>query len=340
MRAKVIRQAAIVLTTAVALALWAFAQVDPAKVVGGLLLLVIGAEWLVTGAVALARAMGVSPLVIGLTVVAFGTSAPELAASVRASLAGNGALAVGNVVGSNIANVCLILGFTALLRPVPVESGIVRKDVPIMLVVTALAMLAFLGGRVERWEGALMILGIIVFTVLMFIGGKKEASLRTPDSIEEDKPRPTIRRKSIAIRIVLGLVTLVFGAELLVGGAKGLASAMGVSSTVIGLSVVAFGTSLPELVTSITATFKREADLAVGNILGSNVFNLFCVLGAASLVRGLDVPPETLTRDAWMMLIVSAACLPILGTSHRISRFEGALLFVTYLVYMVVIYIA
>ncbi len=340
MRAKVIRQAAIVLITAVALALWAFAKFDLSMVIGGLLLLVIGAEWLVTGAVALARAMGVSPLVIGLTVVAFGTSAPELAASVRASLDGNGALAVGNVVGSNIANVCLILGFTALLRPVPVESGVVRKDVPIMLVVTALAMLAFLGGRVERYEGALMILGIIVFTALMFIAGKKEASLRTPDSIEEDKPRPTIRRKSIAIRIVLGLVTLVLGAELLVGGAKGLASAMGVSSTVIGLSVVAFGTSLPELVTSITATFKREADLAVGNILGSNVFNLFCVLGTASLVRGLDVPHETLTRDAWMMLIVSAACLPILGTSHRISRFEGALLFVTYLVYMVVIYIA
>ena len=148
-----------------------------------------------------------------------------------------------------------------------------------------------------------------------------------------------VRIRPIALRIIAGLVSLAIGAELLVRGASGLATAWGVSSAVIGLSIVAFGTSLPELVTSITATFKREADLAVGNILGSNVFNLLCVLGVASLVRDLEVPAETMQRDAWMMLVVSAACLPILGTSRRISRFEGALLFVTYVTYVAVIYI-
>ncbi len=340
MRAKVIRQLSIVLTSSAALVLWAFALVDPAMLVGGLLLLVFGAEWLVTGSAALARALGISPLVIGLTVVAFGTSAPELAASVRASAAGEGPLAVGNIVGSNIANVCLILGFTALLRPVPVRSGVVRKDVPIMLLVTVLAMLAFLDGRVQRFEGALLFAGILVFTGFMFVAGKKEAAAMAREVLgEDDDAPPKARAAPMVVRIIVGLISLAIGAELLVRGATGLALAMGVSSAVIGLSVVAFGTSLPELVTTITATFKREADLAVGSILGSNVFNLLCVLGAASLVRGLDVPPETMSRDAWIMLFVSAACLPILGTSHRISRIEGAVLFVTYLVYVVVIFL-
>ncbi len=337
MSVQLFRKGSIAIVAAAAVVLWASDLGDAGRVVGGLLLLVIGSEWLVTGSAALARSLGVSSLVIGLTVVAFGTSAPELAASVRAALEGEGELAVGNVVGSNIANVCLILGFTALLRPVPVESGVVRKDVPIMLVVTALAMLTFWDGTISRIEGGLMFLGIIGFTGAMFFAGRKETSLQLAADPPKSEP-PSIRRGPVALRIIAGLISLVIGAELLVNGATGLATAWGVSSAVIGLSVVAFGTSLPELVTSITATLKRESDLAVGNILGSNVFNLFCVLGVSSLVRDLDVPPETMQRDAWMMFIVSAACLPILGTSRRISRIEGAMLFVTYMTYVTVIY--
>ena len=189
MPAQLIRKALISIAVAAALVLWATNSGDPAMVVGGLLLLVVGAEWLVTGSVALARSLGVSPLVIGLTVVAFGTSTPELAASVRASLEGEGPLAIGNVVGSNIANVCLILGFTALLRPVPVESGVVRKDVPIMLGVTALAILTFVDLRVSRLEGGLMVLGIIAFTGMMFIAGKKETALKAQPVLTDDDLR-------------------------------------------------------------------------------------------------------------------------------------------------------
>ncbi len=311
---------------------------DLARVLVGVLLLVLGAEWLVTGAARLAREFGVSPFVVGLTVVAFGTSAPELAASVRATVAGEGELAVGNVIGSNIANICLILGLTAMLRPVPVQSGVVRRDVPIVIGVTIGAIVTFVDGVIGRIEAAILASGIVAFTVFLVIAGRREV-------IEQalDEPEPVIRvgpsRLWLVARTLIGMVALVLGADLLVDGATALAEAMGVPSVIIGLSLVAFGTSVPELATSLAAAIKRESDIAVGNILGSNVFNILCVLGISGLVRPLDVPPLAMQRDAWVMLVVALACLPILGTARRISRLEGTLLFVTYLVYVIVIYV-
>ncbi len=311
---------------------------DLARVLVGVLLLVLGAEWLVTGAARLARDMGVSPFVVGLTVVAFGTSAPELAASVRATLAGEGELAVGNVIGSNIANICLILGLTAIMRPVPVQSGVVRRDVPIVIGVTIGAILVFMDGVVGRIEAAVLAVGIVAFTVFLVVAGRREV-------IEQalDEPEQVIRvgpaRVWTIVRTLVGMIALVLGADLLVEGASALAAALGVPSVIIGLSLVAFGTSVPELATSLAAALKRESDIAVGNILGSNVFNILCVLGISGLVRPLDVPDLAMQRDVWVMLVVALACLPILGTARRISRIEGSLLFTTYIAYIVVIYV-
>jgi cation:H+ antiporter len=309
------------------------------SVLGGLAVLVAGGEALVRGASALAVALRISPLVIGLTVVAFGTSAPELAVSVRAAYAGSGDLAVGNVVGSNIANVLLILGLSALVAPLAVSSKLVRLDVPLMIGVSLLLLLLGMDGRVGFVDGSLLVGLLVAYLLWSFRQGGAESE-GVKASFEDAAPAPDGVRGSVLIDlvwVVAGLLLLMLGARWLVDGAVEIARLLGVPELVIGLTVVAVGTSLPELLTSMLAALRGQRELAVGNVVGSNLFNILGVLGVASLVapRGIPVSPAALALDIPIMIATAAACLPIFFTGHRIARWEGGLFFAYYLAYMV-----
>ncbi len=303
--------------------------------IAGLVLLVAGAEVLVRGAAKLAAQFGIPPLIIGLTVVAFGTSAPETAVSVQAALDGSGDLAIGNVLGSNIANVLLILGLTALIAPLIVSRQLIRLDVPIMIGASLLSFALAWDGELSRLDGALLFSGVLAYTTFLIIGNRKNPAAGEDDEFTKEfglhqAARPYAWLINLAL-IGAGLALLVGGANLLVEGAVSLARALGLSELVIGLTVVAVGTSLPELATSLLAALKGERDIAVGNIVGSNIFNLLCVLGLASLLSPLpiSVSPNALAFDFPVMGAVAVACLPIFFAGYRINRWEG-LLFLTY----------
>ena len=311
----------------------------------GLVLLVAGAEWLVRGAAKLATSLGITPLIIGLTVVAFGTSAPELAVSVQAGLNGNGEIALGNVVGSNIANVLLILGISALIVPLTVHSQLVKLDVPIMIGVSAMLWLLCLDGLITRPDGAILCLGLISYVgLLAWLArrGQGSAAVDLGEIVGEADParlRSAKARLRNLLLIALGLVLLVLGAHWLVNGATTIARAMNVSDLVIGLTVVAVGTSLPELATSIMASVRDQRDIAVGNIVGSNIFNILCVLGVSAFATPQDfpVPSAALQFDIPMMFAVAVATFPIFFTGGRINRLEGGLLlgyFIAYTAYL------
>ncbi|MDA0824547.1 MAG: calcium/sodium antiporter, partial [Proteobacteria bacterium] len=253
----------------------------------GLILLVGGAEVLVRGASKLAAQFGIPPLIIGLTVVAFGTSTPETAVSVQAAMNGSGDLAIGNVVGSNIANVLLILGLTALIAPLIVSRQLIRLDVPIMIGASLLTLALAWDGQLDRSDGAILFACILAYTAFLITSGRREQAVKDDEFIKEfglqAAPKPYAWGINLSL-IIAGLFLLVSGSNLLVEGAVSLARALGLSELVIGLTVVAIGTSLPELATSVTAAFRGERDIAVGNIVGSNIFNLLCVLGLSALV--------------------------------------------------------
>ena len=301
-------------------------------VVAGLVLLVVGAELLVRGAAQLARAAGLPSLIIGLTVVAYGTSAPELAVSLKAGLAGHPDIALGNVVGSNTFNVLFILGASALVAPLAVSAQLVRLDVPVMVGVSALAWLLAADGVVGRTEGALLLAGVVAYTALLiWLGRRRQRAEDTaaPAASAAQEGRPLRRQLPAAVVLVAaGLVLLVLGARWLVRGAAELARWLGASELLIGLTIVAAGTSLPETATSIVASLRGQRDIAVGNIVGSNIFNILAVLGASSLAApgGLAVSRAALHFDVPVMLAVAAVCLPVFFTGGRISRWEGALL--------------
>ena len=311
---------------------------DPLLILLGLGLLVLGAELLVRGAARLAEAWGVSPLVVGLTVVAFGTSAPELAVSVFAALRGDGGadLALGNVVGSNIFNVLLILGAAAVVAPLAVEQKLVRRDVPLLIGVSALVLGFAMDGRVGRAEGLLLALGIVAYTVHAVVAGRRESAAVAAEYATAFAPAASPRQAPEAGRVVVGLVLLVLGARALVDGASGVARAFGVSELLIGLTVVAGGTSLPELATSVVASLRGQRDIAVGNVVGSCLFNLLAVLGLAAAIApdGVRVAPGALAFDLPVMLAVAVACLPVFVTGHRIARWEGALFLGYYAAYL------
>ncbi len=307
--------------------------------IAGLVLLVAGAEVLVRGAAKLAAQFGIPPLVIGLTVVAFGTSAPETAVSVQAALNNSGDLAIGNVIGSNIANVLLILGMTALVAPLIVSRQLIRLDVPIMigasLVVYALAW----DGSLSKLDGALLFAGVVAYSSFLIISSMRDKSSAVDDEFAkefglQETPKPYAWLINLAL-IVAGLILLVSGSNFLVEGAVSLARALGLSELIIGLTVVAIGTSLPELATSIMAAIRGERDIAVGNIVGSNIFNLLCVLGLASMVspQAISISPNALAFDFPVMIAVAVACLPIFFAGYRINRWEGLLFLAYYLAY-------
>jgi cation:H+ antiporter len=303
----------------------------------GFALLIGGAEFLVRGASRLAITVGVSPLVVGLTVVAYGTSAPEIAVSAAASLAGKPDLTLGNVVGSNICNVLMVLGSAALLTPIAVDRRLVRQEVPLMIGVSvAVFVMAITGARIDRWESLLLLLGAVGYTLFTVVQGRRG---RAPDleSVAGSDRGAAARSLSIQIGLIgAGLFGLVLGSDWLVLGATEIARMFGASELVIGLTVVAIGTSLPEVATSVVAALRGERDLAVGNIVGSNLLNLLAVLGVAGAVGGvaIPVPSEALAFDLPVMVAVAFVCLPVFWTGARIERWEGVLLLAYYVAYL------
>jgi cation:H+ antiporter len=300
----------------------------------GLLSLLLGGEALVRGAAALARRAGISPLVVGVTVVAFGTSAPEAVVSSTAALRGQDEIAVGNVVGSNLFNVLFILGLCALLRPLTVAQRLVFRDVPVMIAVSLLFWLLGLDGRLGVLEGILFLTGLALFTVDAVRSSRRESAAIAAEYGAALPPPP--RRATVPLlNVALGLGLLVLGSRWLVSSATALARALGVDDTVIALTIVAGGTSLPEVATSIVATLRGQRDIAVGNIVGSNIFNLLGILGLATLVGGgLAIAPAFENFDTPFMVAVALACLPLLARRHELSRWQGAFFLAVYGAYL------
>lgn len=307
--------------------------------IGGFILLVIGAEVLVRGAARLAARFGISPLIIGLTVVAFGTSAPEMAVSTQSAFLGQGDIAIGNVIGSNIFNVLIVLGLSALITPLLVSRQLVRFDVPIMIAAGFLAWFLAMDGSYSRLDGLILFACIIAYTSYLIFSSLKAWKLgKNTDTDAEYSAQVNPHRYASLINvgyIFVGLILLVVGSNLLVSGAVSLAEALGLSELVIGLTIIAVGTSLPELATSLIAAWKGERDIAVGNIVGSNLFNLLAVLGLAGLVspEKISVATSAIEFDFPVMLAVMVACLPIFFAGYRISRWEGALFLGYYFAY-------
>lgn len=307
---------------------------DVGLVVLGLVLLVAGGEGLVRGASAIARRLGMSPLVVGLTIVAVATSSPEFAVTTGAVLRGQPELAVGNVVGSNIANVLLILGASALILPLLAKRRLVRFDVPVMVVMSVLLLVLALDGLISTGEGLLLLAIFVGHMVWSVLTGRKDTS----DGDAGSEEIPGMGRALLFVAVGVGL--LVLGAQWLVSGASSIATALGLSDLVIGLTVVAIGTSLPELATSLIAVRKGERDIAIGNVVGSNIANIGLVLGLPSVITspGIPVPSAAIALDIPLMIAAAIALLPIAFTGFVIQRWEGALflaLYVSYVVYLV-----
>jgi len=301
--------------------------------------LIVGAEFLVRGASRLALTWGISPLVIGLTVVAFGTSAPELAVSVKAGLEGQPGLAIGNVVGSNIFNVLLILGISAVITPLVVDQKVVRAEVPLMIGISIVLLAFSWDGIVSRGEGLVFVSTLVGYTVLIIRKSRAESKHVEAEYIEAFQ-RPASSTWLQAGWVVLGLVLLIKGSGLLVHNSIVIARSLGISELVIGLTLISGGTSLPEVATSIIAAARGERDIAVGNVVGSNLFNILAVLGITAIVApaGIAVAPVALHFDLPVMLAVSVACIPVFLSGARISRGEGACFLISYLLYLAFLY--
>ena len=304
--------------------------------IAGVALLYFGAEYLITGGVSIAKKLGVSPLLIGLTLVAFGTSAPELVVSIQAALSNKGDIAVGNVVGSNICNVALILGLCALLKPIATNEKLFKLDMPLLMGASILfAGFYFADGRgINFWQGAVMFSILIVYLVWSFYQDKKSGGGELAEAAEEeggDKPYPVWLA---LIMVVGGLAGLVLGARCFVGSATYFAKAMGVSEAVIGLTIVALGTSLPELATSVVAVIKNERDIAVGNVVGSNIFNILVIMGIAPMVSDLHAPNINMVDLAVMLALVPVLWI-MMKTGKKVSRTEGGILLAVYIAYTV-----
>ena len=304
----------------------------------GLVTLVVAGDVLVRGAAALARHWGVPALIVGLTIVAFGTSAPELVVSVGASLDGVGNLAAGNIVGSNIANILLALGLPALIMAIPTNMSGVARNTFICVVATLLfVFLAFIGNPLVFWQGAVLFAGIVVYLAWMGMlarSGADETILEEMSEIEEGRDGlPTTVAKDL-VYVVSGLVGLFLGGELIVNNAVTLASGLGVSEAIIGLTIVAIGTSLPEIATVVIGSMRGHSEVALGNVLGSNVFNLFAVGGAAAMAGPVMVEPQLLAFDFWVMLAATGALLIYVLRRQPIGRKTGAVFTLAYLLYM------
>lgn len=310
--------------------------------VGGLVALVLGAELLVRGASRLALSLGISPLVVGLTIVAIGTSSPEVAVSVGAALDGQTDIAVGNVVGSNIFNILLILGVSALIIPLAVNAQIVRQEVPIMIGASLLLLTFGLDGRIGRLEAGALLALLVAYVVFLIMQSRREQqanALAAAPAVGEAGKRNLPMQ---LLLIAAGLGLLVQGSNWLVDASIALAKSIGVSDLVIGLTIVAAGTSMPEVATSVMAALRKERDIAIGNVVGSNIFNILGCLGLAGVVSstGLPLAPSVQNFDLWVMLAVAFACLPVFLTGRTIARWEGAVFVFYYIAYVAYLILA
>jgi cation:H+ antiporter len=314
------------------------------QLIGGGLLLYFGAEWFVGGASALALALRVPQLLVGLTVVAYGTSAPEIIVGVQAASAGHGVVALGNVIGSNIANVGLILGIAALIRPARVDGALRRRERPVLVVSTAVIPLLLLDGVLSRWEACGLLLVAAGYTGWMIHAARSAGAVaaarvdaatagEAADAAGAPKPVGTLRA---ALTAAVGLAVLLIGGHLFVDGSVSVAHALGMSDRLVGLTIVAVGTSLPELVTSVIAARRGHSDLAVGNVVGSNIFNTFLCLGAAGLAGSVDAPLHTLGVDLVALVVMTGLAAAFIRTERTISRLEGGVAVALYAVFTAV----
>ena len=305
----------------------------------GFLMLYYGAGWLVKGSSSLARSLGVTPIVIGLTVVAFGTSAPELAVSLLSSIQGKSMIAVGNVVGSNICNIALVMGLAATLRPITGHPIVVRRDIPVMLGVSLLLLALSANSVLGRAEGAVLVAGIILYTAVNYYMARREVQAGGPPEavladLGVERIEADLSKTKAVLMLIVGIAGVVVGAQLVVNAAIKIMTVLGVSEKFIGLTIVAFGTSLPELATSIVAAMRKEMDISIGNLVGSNVFNLLSVLGAAALVRPIPIPGgfvrSGLIYDYVFMILISFLPWLMMRRNNTVSRGNGILLLVCY----------
>jgi len=304
------------------------------SLIAGLVLLYFGATFLIKGAVSIALRAGISVLVVGLTVVAYGTSMPEMVVSTMASIGNQGDIAIGNVVGSNIFNIGFILGICALILPLRVNLNVLRFDTPVMLFVAALFFLLFYDLQISRWEAILLFALAITYTVFNVIKSRKESQKAETADIDASMPA---KSKSVVIDlgfVALGIGVLVGGSYLLVNGATAIAKAFGASEAFIGLTIVAAGTSLPELATSIVAAIRKQSDIAIGNVVGSNIFNIVAILGISGIIHPLEAPGIN-TIDILVMIGFSAILIPMMKSGVRIGRREGAIILIAYIAYVV-----
>lgn len=300
-------------------------------------LLYWGAAWLVRGSASAGLRLGLTPLVVGLTIVAYGTSLPELLVSAKAALAGQGDIALGNVVGSNILNVAVILGLAAVIHPMKVQFQLIKLDAPIMIFVSVLFWVLFQDGRISRPEAGLLLLGAVIYTAGNLRLARRETTAQVDAEFGDSMP-PVSKHWAVDLGFVAGgLVVLMAGSRLLVDNATGLARTWGVSEAVIGLTIVAAGTSLPELATSVVAAFKKQPDIAIGNVIGSNIYNVLCILGVSGLLAPLH-GPGIRPLDVYAMLFAAFLVLPILWTGLAVKRWEGAMLLGGYGVYLAILW--
>ena len=302
--------------------------------IGGLITLIVAGEALVRGAVGIALKFKIPTLVIGMTIVSFGTSAPELLVSLKAALEGHPELSIGNVVGSNVANIALVLGLTAIILPIAVKRTTAKIDWTIMMVSTLLFYVFILNNNIEWYEGLIFVLGLIAFNVYMF---KSVSTKKNEEQLELDVDVDDAKKKNMFIQFLLvlvGCVGLAYGAKWLLSGAVTIAQSFGVSEHTIAVTIVAFGTSVPELITSVMAAIKKEMDISVGNLIGSNIFNILGVLGITSLVKEIPVSEQVTTIDIFWVIAISFFVFPLMIINYKINRFRGLLLFLSYAIYI------
>ncbi len=308
---------------------------DVVRLIFGGLILYLGAEWLVKGSAGLARAMGVKPIIIGLTVVAYGTSAPELAVSSAAILEDSSAIVLGNVIGSCIANLGLILGITALISPPTVDGRLIRREIPVLLLSVVALPLVLIGGRINMVEAGLMLCCAVTFTLYTLFVASEERG-RPDDEDEEESAESDENRVKLAVVTAIGLVFLVGGGEVFVDGAKGVALALGMSEHLVGLTVVAIGTSLPELAASLVAALRGYSSLAVGNVVGSNIFNIFLILGVVGLIRPIEGNLIGYSLDIGVLVGITLLGIFFMRGARRVNRLEGIVLLGAYIAFIVI----
>jgi cation:H+ antiporter len=299
----------------------------------GLLMLFAGAEGLIRGSSSLALRVGITPLVVGLIVVAFGTSSPELVVSLKAAIEGNGDISLGNVIGSNIANIALVLGVAALIRPLKVNAVVIRREIPLMIFISLIFVIFLINREISRIEGIIFFIGIIVYSIVSVFLARKEKNKDIEDEYIEGVAKKPLKIWQAIPFIIIGLALLVYGANLFLEASVEIAKRIGMSQAVIGLTIVAIGTSLPELVTSSVASIKKETDIAIGNVVGSNVFNILLILGVTAMIIPISAAEITMT-DIVVMMFTAIIILPMTWTKFTLNRLEGAFLLTGYIIYM------